>query len=343
MKKLIPGVLFVLLISLLSEGISRLPVPPFTIQGPSPHPIEPLMIAILLGLLIGNALHLSTRLIPGIIFSAKRLLPIAIVLLGARLDLAQLWQASTLSLLINVMCVLVALALAFVLARLLKLTREPALLIGIGTAICGSSAIVACAPVINAKQHHLSISIATVNLYGTLAIFLFPIFGHALHLTDHQFGVWVGASVQAVPQVIASGFAYSVAAGNMATIVKLVRVILLAPMLLVLGLLQRKHQPTHIHTPWYQLIPPMVIGFVIMVLLNTTGILGPWHLGGLSIYPAKGFVFMSDFLIVMTMAAIGLTTTLRHLADGGVRAIAMGGLTMLGVVIVSLGLIYVVL
>ena len=107
-------------------------------------------------------------------------------------------------------------------------------LIAIGTAICGSSAIAAAAPVIQAKQKDIAISIACVNLLGLLAVFALPLIGSHFKLSDQQFGVWSGISIQAVPQVIAAGLSYSANAGNIATLIKLVRVCLLGPFLIVL-------------------------------------------------------------------------------------------------------------
>src|SRR5205807_8098122 len=136
----------------------------------------------------------------------------------------------------------VALVLLFFLTRMLKLPRKLGVLLGVGTAICGGTAIVATAPVIEAEEKDVVFSVATVTLLGLIAMFSLPIIGHMLELSSKAFGIWAGLAIHQTPQVVAAGFAYSNEAGQTATIVKLARVCLLAPVVFLIGLVYARNK-----------------------------------------------------------------------------------------------------
>jgi len=202
------GVLVAIGVTLAAIWLAELPFQPFTLAG-NRHPIEPVMLAIVLGMALSNAWALPKRLQPGIKFSVKKLLPLGIVLLGARLNFGELLRVGRDGLMLSVLETIVALALLLLLTRLLKLPPKLGVLLGVGTAICGGTAIVATAPVIEAEEKDVVFSVATVTLLGLIAMFTLPIVGHMLDLSSKAFGVWAGLAIHQTPQVVAAGFAYS--------------------------------------------------------------------------------------------------------------------------------------
>jgi uncharacterized integral membrane protein (TIGR00698 family) len=340
MPKRLAGLTFTVIITLTSMLISQLPLVPFTMTNPLRHPIEPLVIALLLGIIIANIVHMPDILTAGIKFSAKKLLPLAVVLMGARLNLRQLLKVSVEGIIISVICVLVTLIFTYYIARWLKLERKLTILIGIGTAICGSSAIVAIAPIIKAKQNEIILAIATVSLLGTIAIFAFPLLGHALHLNQMKFGIWAGASIQAVPQVVAAGFSYGAYAGKIATTVKLIRVLLLIPVMFILTIVTKRNDPENNKSgAWYHYVPPMVIGFIIIVTLNSFGVFSSFNLASITWNPGDWLTHTSDFLIITTMAGVGLSTNIRDLFKGGIKVLLVGFIVMLLLSALSLAIL----
>ena len=220
----------------------------------------------------------------------------------------------------------VALSLLLVLARWLKLPAKLGMLLGVGTAICGGTAIVAAAPVIEAEDKDVAFSVATVTLLGLLGMFLLPALGHVLDLSSRQFGVWAGLAIHQTPQVVAAGYAYSPSnaeyspvAGDTATIVKMARVCLLAPVVFCLGLWHARHKArqnggTGVRKINYtKLFPVFVLGFVAMALLNTLGWLpdltlrhAAWMSAGAhSMTLTSAADQVSRFCILLSMAGVG--------------------------------------
>src|SRR5882724_5101539 len=235
------GVMLALGVTLLAIWISELKVAPFTLAG-GRHPIEPVMLAIVLGMMLSNCWTLPKAIQPGLKFSVKKLLPLGIVLLGARLNFQEMVKVGAEGLILSILETAVALALLLLLTRLLKLPPKLGVLLGVGTAICGGTAIVATAPVIEAEEKDVVFSVATVTLLGLIAMFALPIIAHFLELSSKAFGIWAGLSIHQTPQVIAAGFAYSDEAGETATIVKLARVCLLAPVVFAIGVVYARRK-----------------------------------------------------------------------------------------------------
>src|ERR1043166_3000017 len=283
------GVLLAIGVALTASGLSTLPFWPFTLTGApgrASHPIEPVMLAIILGMALSNLWALPKALQAGIKFSVKKLLPLGIVLLGARLDFAVMRRVGLPGLCVSVLETFVALGLLAILVRVLKLPLKLGTLLGVGTAICGGTAIVATAPVIEAEDQDVVMSVATVTLLGLIAMFTLPILGTVLELSSKAFDVSAGLAIHQTPQVVAAGFAYSPAglpyspeAGQTATIVKLARVCLLAPVVFSIGLLyaRRKAKETGVgerkKINYLHLFPMFVVGFLAMALLKTLGLL----------------------------------------------------------------------
>src|SRR5258706_15444103 len=220
------GVLVAIGLTLAAIYLAELPFAPFTLAG-NRHPIEPGMLAIVLGMALSNAWALPKWLQPGIKFSVKKILPLGIVLVGARLNFGEMLKVGGDALMLSVLETVVALVLLLALTRLLKLPGKLGVLLGVGTAICGGTAIVATAPVIEAEEKDVVFSVATVTLLRLIAMFTLPLIGHLLDLRSNAFGIWAGLAIHQTPQVIAAGFsyrpagaAYSPEAGGTTTIVK---------------------------------------------------------------------------------------------------------------------------
>lgn len=282
-------------------------------------PLEPVMLAILLGMLIANVIALPAVLQPGIKFTVKKLLPVGIILLGARLNLRDIAKVGTPGILLSVATIVIALLMFAVFVKLQWIPRKLGVLLGVGTAICGGTAIVATAPVIDAEDSDVSFAVATVTVLGLVAMFLLPVLGHALVMTDQAFGIWAGLSIHQTPQVVASGFSFSPRAGENATIVKLARVSLLAPVVTAIGVLYARRKAAGASLGAARLIklfPIFVLGFLLMALLRTMG----WLPQPVVTWCDK----ISRFLIVVAMAAVGLETTFASLRRTGLRPFVLG-------------------
>lgn len=306
--------------------LAEAPFRPFTL-GDGSHPLEPVMLAIVLGMIAGNAVRLPPAVGPGVKFASKRLLPIGVVLLGARLDFLKIIQVGAAGALLSVATILAALALFLLFIRLGWVKRKLGLLLGIGTAICGGTAIVAAAPVIKADDEDVSFSVATVTLVGLIGMFALPVIGRAMHMSDWAFGLWAGLSIHQTPQVIAAGYAYSPPAGDTATIVKLARVSLLAPALIAVGWLATRGDGQAQHPKSLRgLFPMFVLGFLAMALARTLGWLPTFNAAGRTIDIVKLCDTASKLLIVAAMAAVGLETRFAALRRTGVRPLLLGAL-----------------
>jgi uncharacterized integral membrane protein (TIGR00698 family) len=324
-------------VSALSYGIHYLPFPPFRVG--ARYPVSAAIIAIVGGVLVRNVLPLPAAAVDAAKGLARRLIPMTIVLTGAGLNLARVASVGWRALIITVICLGVSMAATMWLARLFKVWFRTGMLIGAGTAICGTSAIVAVAPLIDAEDQDLMLSIGTVNILGLVLMFLLPAVGGLLRLRDEAFGVWAGTSIHAVPQVVAAGFAYSPAAGALATLVKLVRVTLLAPFLFVLGFAYARRHGSNVSIQYARLVPSFVYGFLALSLLNTLGLLPVLQFRFGSMGLADLLANLGEILLTLSMAAMGLEVNVRFLARTGGRAVLTGAAASAVLCVVSLLLI----
>jgi uncharacterized integral membrane protein (TIGR00698 family) len=337
-----PGYYLTALTAVLAYAIHYLPLAPFRVANASGvrRPISAAIIAILAGVLVRNLFPVPGSVVEGCKVIVRKAIPLTIVLTGAGLNLALLATAGVKALTITVICIGVATASAYYCGRLFGLLPKTALLIGAGTAICGNSAIVAVAPLIDASDEDVTLSVGTVNIMGLLLMFLLPLAGTALKMSDEAFGVWAGSTIHAVPQVVAAAFAYSQNAGTLATLVKLVRVTLLAPFMIALMLInarQRKasgesHAAVTVH--YSRFVPPFVWGFLLVALLNTASLLPTlqFHVASWVTGQARDFSLSTSsllsgveaILLTLAMAAMGLEVSLRRLVKVGGPAVLTG-------------------
>ena len=320
-----------------------LPIPPFRVDSPSGarYPVSAAIIAILAGVLARTLLPLPASVAEASKRLARRTIPLTIILTGAGLNLTRLASVGPRAFAIVAACIVVATVSAIWFGSLLSVWRKTAILIGAGTAICGSSAIVAVAPLIEAEDQDLMLSLGAVNILGLALVFALPLAGGLLRMGDEAFGVWAGTSIHAVPQVVATGFAYSQPAGALATLVKLVRVAMLAPFMFALGLWHARRQ--HASQPrihYTRLAPGFVWGFLALALLNTLNLLPVLQFRFASL-PLSGLLTdAGEILLTLSMAAMGLEVDVRLFAKVGGRAMLAALGASLALCAVSLLLIH---
>ena len=330
-----------LVVTAISYGIHYLPAPPFRVMSTSGarYPVSAAIIAMIAGVLVRNLIPLPQAAIESAKGQARRIIPVTIVLTGAGLNLMRVASVGSSALLITVVCMTVAMAATLALARMLRVSQRTGILIGAGTAICGTSAIVAVAPLIEAEDQDLMLSIGTVNILGLVLMFLMPAVGGLLRLQDDAFGVWAGTSIHAVPQVVAAGFAFSAKAGGLATLVKLVRVTLLAPFLFILGLVYARRHGSAMPMNFTRFVPRFLYGFLALALCNTLGLLPVMQFKFGSAPLQDLLTNLGEFLLTLSMAAMGMEVNVRFLAKTGGAAVLVGTGAALTLGIVSLLLI----
>ena len=355
----LPGYLAAGAVVGLAYAVHYLPFAPFTVAADSGvrHPISAAIIAILLGLALRNTLALPDSLRAGCKHIVKRVIPMAIVLMGAGLNLAAMASIGLAALTVVMFSIAIGVLAGYYIGRFMGLNWRTSLLLGTGTGICGNSAIAAVAPLIDAEEDDFVLSVATVNLFSLLAMLAWPAIGGLLQLGDEAFGVWAGTSIHAVPQVVAAGFAYSPEAGALATLVKLVRVTMLAPLVFILAMMYARDHADDTSTTarftvrYARLVPWFVWGFVGFAVLNTLGLLPVLEFrpsgflasigvgDQLSVSIADSMKWAGKILITLAMAAIGLEVNLRVLAGVGRRAFLAGLLTTVVLGVASLTMI----
>ena len=270
-----------------------------------------LTMAILLGMAVGNSWTLPARCLPGVQFAKARLLRAGIVLYGFRLTVQQVAEVGVNSLIADALMLVSVFALAcFLGIRVLKMDRDTAMLMGAGTGICGAAAVMATAPVLRASADKAAVALATVVVFGTLGIFLYPAMYGLWPFADGAYGVYIGATVHEVAQVVAAGNAISAEVADVAVTTKMIRVMMLAPFLLLLswGLQRRGGQGVMI--PWFAL------GFMAMVGVNS--------LQSLPHGWVQGLIVLDDWLLAMAMAALGLTTRFAAFREAGIKPLLLG-------------------
>ena len=334
-----------LAITAISFGIHYLPFAPFRILSSSGarYPVSAAIVAIVVGVLVRNLLPLPASVAETAKGQAHRIIPITIVLTGAGLNLGRIATIGPKAASIIVICMVVAIAAAIWLGRLLGLHERTGILIGAGTAICGTSAIVAVAPLIEAEDEDMMLSIGTINVLGLVMMFLLPGVGGLLHLRDVAFGVWAGTTIHAVPQAVAAGFAYGPYAGALATLIKLVRVTLLAPFIIVVGLLHARRSGSGLAIRYSRLVPNFVYGFFALALCNTLGLFPVLQFRFGSVPMADLLTNLGEILLTLSMAAMGLEVNVRFLARTGGTALFTGAAASVILALTSLLLIRVLL
>ena len=338
----LPGYILALAVTALAYLIHYLPFPPFRVTGASGvrHPLSAAILAILAGMAVRTLVRLPAHVIESARGMPRRVIPPSIVLTGAGLNLAAIGSLGIRALMITLACLTVAMASSIWLGAVTRLFRKTAILIGAGTAICGTSAIVAVAPLIQAEDQDMLLAIGTVNILGLLFMFAMPVLGSLLNLSDQAFGVWAGTSIHAVPQVLAAAFSYSQPAGALATLVKLVRVALLAPLIFVLGIWHSRQAGAGQAQIYYRrLVPAFVWGFLALASLNTADLLPVLQFRFGAYSTSNLLTNAGELLLAISMAGMGLEVNIVQFSKVGGRAMLVGALAGLILLATSLVLI----
>jgi uncharacterized integral membrane protein (TIGR00698 family) len=304
------------------------------------------VLAILIGAIVRTIWLPGSRWKSGIDFSAKLVLEIAVVLLGASVSAATIMSAGW-PLLISILAIVAgAITLSFVVGRMLGLSKRLAMLVACGNSICGNSAIAAVAPVIGADGDDVASSIAFTAVLGVLVVLLLPLIGAILQMTEVAYGALAGLTVYAVPQVIAAAAPIGPKAVQIGTLVKLIRVLMLGPVCLVLSLCAAKlreetdepaphvaagDRPRPGRPALHQLVPWFIIGFLVMVMMRSADLV-----------PARALVPIGNaatILTVISMAALGLGVDFRTVCRAGGPVTATVILSLLALGSVSYALI----
>lgn len=291
-------------------------------------PVSAAILAILLGAIIRNGAAFPPAILEGCKGMVRRIIPITIVLTGATLNLGDIAQGVPYLVVIAV-AIAVGTLVAMWAGRMTGASRNTALLVGTGTSICGTSAIVAVAPVVEADHDDLLLSVSTINLLGLLIMLVLPVIGGWTGMTSVQFGVWAGTTVHAVPQAVTAGFAFGAQSGAIATLVKLVRVTLLAPFILFVAVMFTKRKEG-VTLQVSKLLPPFIYGFAALAVINTLGLLPDMTFkvlgasGTTTVALAKVLAEAGNLLLTVSMAAMGLEVNLRFLIRTGGPALITG-------------------
>ena len=287
------------------------------------------VIAIVLGVAIRAYRPLPAALAPGVTFTGKKVLQAAIIVSGFGLSFLTVVQTGIATLPVTLATIAVALILAPLLGRLLQVRGVLQTLIGVGTAICGASAIAAVASVLEPDEEQMALAIATIFLYNVAAVLIFPPLGHLMSLGQMAFGVWAGTAINDTSSVVAAGYAYGADAGAHATIVKLTRATFILPIVGAIAVMHARATRAHgTSVPWMSIVPWFIVWFLAAALINTTGAVpATWHVG---------ITAVAAFLIAMALAAIGLQTNFIRLIHAGARPLALGFCLWIAVAVTSL-------
>jgi uncharacterized integral membrane protein (TIGR00698 family) len=301
-------------------------------------------LALGLGLLVGAVPAVRARLLPGASLAARYALRVGIMLLGARLTLDQLVATGLGSVAAIALIVVAALILGTWLARRLAIGPPLSALITVGMAICGNSAILALSPIIGAKHRDTAYAVSTITIFGLIGVVSLPLLGRLLGLSDAAFGLWAGLAVNDTAQVVATGYAFSPPAGDVATIVKLTRNLAILPVLLgatwLVARSERSSDPGPVGersrialigraVPWF------VVGFVVFAALRSAGLLDAPLPTGRTL--ADLCSLLAGLLILVALAGVGLATDIRSMLGVGPRPFLLGASMWVAIGLLGLG------
>lgn len=324
--EVLPGLLLVAMVTAAAYGLRQMP---------GLSVLSPMIWAILIGIAIANVTGVAPAAHGGIALSGKKLLRLSVALLGLQLTVTQLGDIGLAGLLVIGLAVVSTYCFTLLLGKVMGVHPSLTRLIAAGTSICGASAIAAANAVERAREDHVTYAVAGITLFGTAAMFLLPIAGVALGLDPLAFGLWSGASVHEVAQVVAAGYQAGPEAGDFAVAVKLTRVLTLAPMLILVGLFLGRSRKTGEGGAggigFTQALPLFVLAFLALVLANS-----------FALVPAmirEPLVEATPVMLTAALGALGLNTRFAQLGEHGLRPMALAGIASLFIAGVTLGLI----
>ncbi len=326
-------------VAMISQFISR------SIVVGGSRPVEAILVAIILGIVLRNANSIP-KVCYGGISKFDKVLIWGIVLLGASLTL-EILKIEPYALIVLAVTMLVGFCVIYFLTKKMGFAGKLGTLLAVGTTICGGTAIAITSPLIEAKEEETGYALGTIAIWGLIALLIYPYLGHLLNFTQTVFGIWAGTTIHSTPQVVGAGYIYGDKAGQIATMIKLTRNIFMIPLALVIAVWHMRKKISIDNKKkkgvagginrWSVIakgFPWFLFGYVIMALLRGFGFFSP---SGIDYFTTSG-----KFLILMGMAGIGLNTDLRKMARIGPRPFIAGFIASAVVAVVSLIMIEVV-
>ncbi len=316
-KYTLNGILFVALFTIAAIQISQ-------VSFIKALAISPLIIGIVIGMFYANTLrtHIPKEWVPGIVFSSKQLLRFAIILYGFRITFQQIAEVGLAGLTVSTVMLTTTFVLGWWLGvKFFGLDRDTAVLTASGSSVCGAAAVLATEPVLNAEPYKSAVAVGTVVLFGTIAMFTYPALYKSgiLHMDPSTYGIYVGGTVHEVAQVVAAGGAVNEMAMNNAVIVKMTRVMMIAPLLIVLGILVSRGATAVAGEKKFKItIPWFAVWFIVMAGINSFLINIP------AIQPViHGINELDTFLLTMAMTALGMETSVEKFKQAGAKPVAL--------------------
>ena len=319
--KLLPGCALALVIAAIAKLLESLEA------SAGLHLIGASVIALFIGMLVNHFYRPNDATKPGIRFTSKKILKFAIILLGASLNITTVLTVGKFSLTVMLFTLATCFGLGYFIGKALGLNWKTSSLINAGTGICGGSAIAAIAPVIDATDMDVAYGLSATFLFDMVMVVVFPILGRKLGLSDAAFGLWAGTAVNDTSSVVATGYAFSEAAGDFATMVKLTRTLSIIPTVLVFAVISLKLKKKEAAVfPWF------ILGFLALSGLTSLGLI-PGSV-------ASALKTLSKFLMVAALGAVGLNTDFKALCKSGAKPMLHGFIISLLVVLVAIGVEY---
>ena len=341
--KIIPGVILALVFCLFSQGINNLIA--IEIFGSTKSPVSTVMIAILLGIIMGNAFTPRPGMMLGLDFTQKYILKLGIIFLGIRLSFAEFLKFGTIAIPLIIVCILSVLVLIKLLIKKVPISSKMSYLIAIGTSVCGATAIVATAPVINAKKTEVAYAIANITLFGVIAMLVYPYFTEWYFYGEPlKAGLFLGTAIHETSQVAAAGLIYdqqfnSPETLNVATVTKLIRNTFLVIMIPLFAYLYNRGEVKDKSYSILRIFPYFVIGFIGMIIIRNIGdqvftIENEFHnTWGNFIEYIK---ILATVFLTMAMAAVGISINLSELRSMGYKPFVVGLIAAVTVGVVSI-------
>lgn len=312
LEHLMPGITLVAIVTTAAYGLRLVP----GLGG-----ISPMISAIFVGIAFANLTTVPPVALPGLTFCGKRLLRIAVALLGFQLTVDQILQVGPVGMALLTILVFATYAFTMAAARLLRVDQGLARLLAAGTSICGASAVAAASAVAKGRDEDVAYAIACVTLFGTVAMLLYPVLGAAASLGPFAYGFWTGASVHEVAQVVAAGYQQGTQAGEYSMVVKLSRVLLLAPVLIAMSIVPNLGAPRKSPMRSAQIVPVFVVGFILAAIANSCGLVP---------VPFKEAMMQTTpIILTAALSALGLGTRFGALRSRGWRPLVLAGVASL--------------
>ena len=318
---LLPGLLLVVAVSAVATLVSKVSV---LLGAP--------VVGMVLGVLIALVRPPGAMLRPGVSLAARRCLRVALVLFGTELSLGHVARIGARSIPVILGALAVALGCTLVFARMLKVKGNLRILIGVGTGVCGTSAIAAITPIIGAAESDIAYAVGSIFALNTLAVVLFPILGHLMGMSQAAFGLWSGTAIHDTSSVLAAAYTIGPVAGHTSVVVKLTRSLMIIPIALGLALhvAQARGTADRPKLSWRRIVPLFVFGFLAAVVVNSLGLIPHgWH-------PVLSSI--AKFLVTLALTGIGLSLRLADIRKAGLRPLLLASTVWVCVAVASLAL-----